>query len=223
MHKLDDRSQPCVFLGYSTSQSAYFCLHQPTGRIYVSRHVQFDESKFPFAAPTSPLVETEASLHTTNTSSPLLLSFSSPDVQPPQIPPPAPSSSAPPVPTVAAPSPAAREFTHVGEEEENCSHGPLINLGLNEIGPTTTNLNEAQHPKSPTGPTQAHHHTSSSTSSQTDASSSSPSPEPSPTPSMGPPRSDLHQRPRQRPHHRYYLLTLSHLLLLHLRAHCSKT
>ena len=48
-HKLDDRSQRCVFLGYSTTQSAYHCLHIPTGRIYVSRHVQFDEAVFPFS------------------------------------------------------------------------------------------------------------------------------------------------------------------------------
>lgn len=28
-HKLDDRSKPCVFLEYSTSQRAYLCLHHP--------------------------------------------------------------------------------------------------------------------------------------------------------------------------------------------------
>ena len=48
-HKLDDRSLQCVFLGYSLTQSAYYCLHIPSGRIYVSRHVQFDESSFPFS------------------------------------------------------------------------------------------------------------------------------------------------------------------------------
>lgn len=29
-HKLDDRSKPCVFLGYSITQSAYFCLDRET-------------------------------------------------------------------------------------------------------------------------------------------------------------------------------------------------
>lgn len=43
-HKLDDRSVMCVFLGYSPTQSAYHCLHLPTGRIYTSHHVKFDES-----------------------------------------------------------------------------------------------------------------------------------------------------------------------------------
>ncbi|KAG7565206.1 Integrase catalytic core [Arabidopsis suecica] len=49
-HKMDDRSKECVFLGYSLTQSAYLCLERESGRIYVSRHVQFDETTFPFAA-----------------------------------------------------------------------------------------------------------------------------------------------------------------------------
>lgn len=48
-HKLDVKSTPCVFLGYSTTQSAYFCLDKITSRIYTSRHVVFHESIFPFA------------------------------------------------------------------------------------------------------------------------------------------------------------------------------
>ena len=60
-HKLQDRSTPCDFLGYSPTQSAYLCLQPSTGIIYVSRHVCFDESVFPFAQtkePTSPLPAT---------------------------------------------------------------------------------------------------------------------------------------------------------------------
>ena len=48
-HKLEDRSQPCVFVGYSTSQSAYYCLHRPTGRVFTSRHVTFVEDQFPYS------------------------------------------------------------------------------------------------------------------------------------------------------------------------------
>lgn len=48
-HKLESRSLPCIFLGYSLTQSAYLCLHLPTGRLYVSRHVQFVETKFPYS------------------------------------------------------------------------------------------------------------------------------------------------------------------------------
>ena len=47
-HKLQSRSLECAFLGYSPTQSAYYCLHIPTGRVYTSRHVQFVETEFPF-------------------------------------------------------------------------------------------------------------------------------------------------------------------------------
>ena len=61
MNKLDNRSLPCAFIGYSLTQSAYLCLDITTGRIYTSRHVQFVETSFPFAtstpAPTEPLSE----------------------------------------------------------------------------------------------------------------------------------------------------------------------
>lgn len=52
-HKLDTKSSPCVFLGYSITQSAYFCLDRATSRIYTSRHVVFHESVFPFATSTT--------------------------------------------------------------------------------------------------------------------------------------------------------------------------
>ncbi|KAG8478357.1 hypothetical protein CXB51_028109 [Gossypium anomalum] len=44
-HKLDFRSQPCKFLGYSSQHKGYFCL-TPDGRVIVSRHVVFDEHQF---------------------------------------------------------------------------------------------------------------------------------------------------------------------------------
>jgi len=46
--KLDPKSKPCVFLGYSLSQSAYLCFEKSTSKIHVSRHVQFVESVFPY-------------------------------------------------------------------------------------------------------------------------------------------------------------------------------
>lgn len=48
--KLEPKSSPCVFIGYSLTQSAYFCLQPQTQRIYVSRHVRFDETIFPFSS-----------------------------------------------------------------------------------------------------------------------------------------------------------------------------
>ncbi len=47
-HKLDFRSKPCIFIGYSPSHRGYKCLHLPTSRIYISRNVIFDEYVFPF-------------------------------------------------------------------------------------------------------------------------------------------------------------------------------
>ncbi|KAJ9545937.1 hypothetical protein OSB04_025644 [Centaurea solstitialis] len=46
--KLQPRSSPCIFLGYSTSKSSYKCLDLATNHLYHSRHVQFVEDNFPF-------------------------------------------------------------------------------------------------------------------------------------------------------------------------------
>ena len=49
-HKLDLKSQPCVFLGYSLSQNVYLCFNKATNKMHVLRHVQFVESVFPYAS-----------------------------------------------------------------------------------------------------------------------------------------------------------------------------
>ncbi|KAJ4801076.1 hypothetical protein LUZ62_052322 [Rhynchospora pubera] len=46
--KLQPRSEKCALLGYSPVYKGYKCLHIPTGRIYISRHVKFDDSDLPF-------------------------------------------------------------------------------------------------------------------------------------------------------------------------------
>ena len=48
-HKLQPRSTQCVFLGYSLLHKGYKCLHLPSGRVYFSRGVLFNEDVFPFA------------------------------------------------------------------------------------------------------------------------------------------------------------------------------
>ncbi|CAN0920957.1 Retrovirus-related Pol polyprotein from transposon RE2 [Linum grandiflorum] len=53
-NKMDFRSLPCIFLGYSSSHKGYLCYHQPTSRLYISRHVIFDEDTFPYQSPASP-------------------------------------------------------------------------------------------------------------------------------------------------------------------------
>ncbi|KAD2804123.1 hypothetical protein E3N88_37500 [Mikania micrantha] len=47
-HKMEFRSTPCVFLGYSSQHHGYRCLDPETDRIYIARHVRFNELCFPF-------------------------------------------------------------------------------------------------------------------------------------------------------------------------------
>ncbi|EOY32308.1 Uncharacterized protein TCM_040047 [Theobroma cacao] len=49
-HKLQPKSKPCVFLRYSINQSAYKCFDHESQRIFVSRHVMFQEHIFPFTS-----------------------------------------------------------------------------------------------------------------------------------------------------------------------------
>lgn len=47
-NKLVPRSQPCIFLGYSLTQSAYLCFNPAIQKLYTSRYVQFVETIFPY-------------------------------------------------------------------------------------------------------------------------------------------------------------------------------
>ena len=44
-HKFNLKSQPCIFLGYAHNHKGYMCLAFD-GKVYISRHVVFDESHF---------------------------------------------------------------------------------------------------------------------------------------------------------------------------------
>ncbi|KAJ0099515.1 hypothetical protein Patl1_20748 [Pistacia atlantica] len=46
-HKLQPKSIPCIFIGYSQTENAYKCMDPLTGQIYVSRHVTFHELQSP--------------------------------------------------------------------------------------------------------------------------------------------------------------------------------
>uniref|UniRef100_A0A803Q9W1 Integrase catalytic domain-containing protein n=1 Tax=Cannabis sativa TaxID=3483 RepID=A0A803Q9W1_CANSA len=46
-HKLEFRSSPCTFMGYSLNHKGYKCLDS-NGRLYISRDVIFDEFSFPY-------------------------------------------------------------------------------------------------------------------------------------------------------------------------------
>jgi histone deacetylase 1/2 len=56
-HKLEFRSKKYVFLGYSSLNKGYKCLHIPSNRIYISRDVVFDENVFPFSSSASTPVD----------------------------------------------------------------------------------------------------------------------------------------------------------------------
>jgi hypothetical protein len=47
-HKLQPRSESCVFIGYSSLHKGYKCYHIPTQRMYIFRHVTFNEIFFSF-------------------------------------------------------------------------------------------------------------------------------------------------------------------------------
>ena len=53
-HKLEPKSKPCTFMGYSLSQNAYLCFDSSTKKIITSCHVIFHEGSFPFHQPDHP-------------------------------------------------------------------------------------------------------------------------------------------------------------------------
>jgi histone deacetylase 1/2 len=72
-HKLDFQSKDCIFIGYSIGHRGYKCLDFSTDRIFVSRHVVFDENLYPYTAP-KPL---NPSSNTTSVTLPSNLNLSS--------------------------------------------------------------------------------------------------------------------------------------------------
>lgn len=47
-HKLESRSKPCVFLGYTSHHKGYRSIDLSIGHIYVSRLVTFNKFPFPY-------------------------------------------------------------------------------------------------------------------------------------------------------------------------------
>jgi histone deacetylase 1/2 len=63
-YKLDFRSKSCISIGYSVNHHGYKCLDLSTGRVYVSRHVIFDENMFPYQKNVSSILSS-SSTHVT--------------------------------------------------------------------------------------------------------------------------------------------------------------
>ncbi|KAJ9556217.1 hypothetical protein OSB04_010831 [Centaurea solstitialis] len=49
INKLNNRSKPCVFLGYPSNHRGYKCFDISNNQICISHHVQFEESIYPFS------------------------------------------------------------------------------------------------------------------------------------------------------------------------------
>ncbi|KAJ9552406.1 LOW QUALITY PROTEIN: hypothetical protein OSB04_016451 [Centaurea solstitialis] len=49
-NKLAPRSISCIFLGYSTHHKGFRCLEPKSGKVYITRHAQFNELEFPFSS-----------------------------------------------------------------------------------------------------------------------------------------------------------------------------
>jgi hypothetical protein len=46
-HKLQPKTTPCIFLGYPPTTKGYMCQDPITKKLYISRHVLFNETEFP--------------------------------------------------------------------------------------------------------------------------------------------------------------------------------
>ncbi|MFS7953765.1 putative RNA-directed DNA polymerase [Helianthus anomalus] len=128
-HKIEFRSTPCVFLGYSLSHHGYRCFDPSTERIYTARHVQFNEHVFPYQpspnpnpspTPTSPYISIfpnpppgfPPEPNSTHLSSPSSPTHQQPSAHPIHSPPPpnSPALAQPPTDqnTISAPIPTAQ-------------------------------------------------------------------------------------------------------------------
>ncbi|CAL9245815.1 unnamed protein product [Arabidopsis halleri] len=100
--KLSARSTPCLFLGYPSQHRGYRCMDLKTRKIIISRHVIFDETKFPAAEPITPPIS-YTFLDDNDDTSPQFQSilqapFQTPTSPPTPTPPPPPPATAPPLP-----------------------------------------------------------------------------------------------------------------------------
>ncbi|KAM1315704.1 hypothetical protein ACFX2F_019436 [Malus domestica] len=111
-HKLDTKSKLCVFLGYSLNHSGYRCLDPVTNKLYISRHVVFDENSFPFKH--LPASHTTSSLSFLTPSAPSF-SFTIPVPPSTHLPVPTSSSLEPTEPVSIAPSPDSTSIAHSPE------------------------------------------------------------------------------------------------------------
>lgn len=66
LNKFSRKTISCVFLGYSPLHKGYRCLDPHTHKVYISRHVVFNESIFPFIVKEQPSSESLQNLSITS-------------------------------------------------------------------------------------------------------------------------------------------------------------
>ncbi|KAH0728435.1 hypothetical protein KY284_004300 [Solanum tuberosum] len=62
-NKFSPKTYPCVFIGYNSLHKGYSCYHPPTMRVYISRHVMFDENTLPYVSPNQSQTNIYVSAH----------------------------------------------------------------------------------------------------------------------------------------------------------------
>ncbi|CAA7035751.1 unnamed protein product [Microthlaspi erraticum] len=198
-HKLETRSTPCVFLGYSLTQNAYLCLDPTSNRLYVSRHVRFDEQTFPFRSLSSSSAITAGRIEdwcppvTLVPLSPLITSSSVPppssELSPPNDPPNFTDTTPPenvataslPTPTTAESNSSASPETSPPVSRADLSH-QSVSANSDHTPPTSSQAQaQSQSPSGPRSPTVFNNHSpqSNSTQSATTVHDSETSPSPS--------------------------------------------
>ena len=65
-HKLQFKSQECIFLGYATHSKGYMCFDPTNNKLIVSRNVTFDETSFPFSNTASSTFKNDTTPSPTN-------------------------------------------------------------------------------------------------------------------------------------------------------------
>ncbi|KAK9912324.1 hypothetical protein M0R45_036192 [Rubus argutus] len=115
-HKLDFRSIPCIFNGYAIDHKGYRCLDPKIGRVYISRHVIFDEQTFTYKEqPEQPSLQSP---------SPSLTCLLMPPLSIPFQPHPNPATSQPPSPDPPNPPPSPPQNTPNSNPPPRTPHPP---------------------------------------------------------------------------------------------------
>lgn len=128
-NKLSSCSLECVFLGYNPYHKGYHCLDPTTGRVYVSRHVLFNESLFPYKNLRVHSAQDSSSLEFTLLSSPGIIHS-----QPTSFGP-GPNEEQP-TPSMAIAHPASVYHSELCQQREVLEHQPL-SAPLPDLATTT--------------------------------------------------------------------------------------